>query len=92
MTVCGIKHADGVCVMAKCPHFKRCCPLVWDKYGKIKPETNEEWRKNCSAEEFAEALAKVVLDLIAWNNDPKPSEVRNILKAWLKRPHHDKER
>ena len=54
--------------------------------------TNEEWRKTCSAEEFTEELAKVVLDLVSWNNDPKPSEVRNILKAWLKQPHHEKER
>ena len=52
--------------------------------------TNEEWRKTCSAEEFTEELAKVVLDLVSWNNDPKPSEVRNILKAWLKQPHTEK--
>ena len=51
--------------------------------------TNDEWRKTCSAEEFTEELAKVVLDLVAWNNDPKPSEVRNILKAWLQRPHRE---
>lgn len=51
------------------------------------PMTNEEWRKTCSAEEFAEALTKVVLNIVSWNNDPKPSEVRNILKTWLKQPH-----
>jgi hypothetical protein len=50
-------------------------------------QTNEEWRKTCSAEEFTEELTKVVLDLVSWNNDPKPSEVRNILKSWLKQPH-----
>lgn len=49
--------------------------------------TNEEWRKNCSTEEFAEALTKVVLNIVSWNNDPKPSEVRHILKSWLKQPH-----
>ena len=86
MTVCGEK-VTGICVAAKCPHFKRCCPTVWDKYGKIKPKTNEEWRKNCSTEEFAEALTKVVLNIVSWNNDPKPSEVRHILKSWLKQPH-----
>ena len=60
--------------------------------GEIEIEmTNEEWRKTCSAEEFTEELAKVVLDLVAWNNDPKPSEVRNILKAWLKQNHTPKE-
>lgn len=52
-----------------------------------KPQTNEEWRKTCSEEEFVEALTKVVLNIVSWNNDPKPSEVRNILKAWLKQPH-----
>ena len=58
--------------------------------GEIEIEmTNEEWRKTCSAEEFTEELAKVVLDLVAWNNDPKPSDVRNILKAWLQRPHRE---
>ena len=53
--------------------------------------TNEEWRKTCSKEDFAEAMTKVVLDLVAWNNDPKPSEVRSILQAWLKQPHTEKE-
>ena len=52
-----------------------------------KPLTNEEWRKTCSEEEFAEALTKVVLNIVAWNNDPKPSEVRNTIIAWLKQPH-----
>ena len=63
------------------------------KVGSIympKPMTNEEWRKACSTEEFTEELTKVVLDIVSWNNDPKPSEVRNILKAWLKRPHAEK--
>ena len=59
-------------------------------FGK-EPEiyTNEEWRKICSTEELAEELTKVVLDIISWNNDPKPSEVRNILKVWLKRIHRE---
>lgn len=55
------------------------------------PLKNDKWRKACSTEEFTEELTKVVLDIVAWNNDPKPSEVRNILKAWLKRPHAEKE-
>ena len=50
-------------------------------------QTNEEWRKTCSAEEFAESLTKVVLNMVSWNNDPRPSEVRNVLKTWLKQPH-----
>ena len=49
--------------------------------------TNEEWRKTCSTEDFAEALTKVVLNIVAWNNDPKPSEVYITIKNWLKREH-----
>ena len=30
MTVCGNK-ATGVCVMGKCPYFKLCNKVVWDK-------------------------------------------------------------
>ena len=51
MTVCGIEHADGVCVMGKCPHIKKCCPAVWDKSGK--PMTNEEWLRQASTEDVA---------------------------------------
>ena len=61
-----------------------CC-----HYKNKEPQTNEEWRKTCSKEDFAEAMTKVVLDLVAWNNDPKPSEVRNVLKMWLKQPHRE---
>ena len=32
MTVCGEKVTD-VCAVGKCPYLKRCCPVVWDKYG-----------------------------------------------------------
>lgn len=53
--------------------------------------TNEEYLRSCNTEQLAEALTKVVLDLISWNNDPKPSEVRNVLKSWLKQPHTIKE-
>ena len=57
MTVCGIKHADGVCVMGECPYFKRCCPIVWDKSGKVE-QTNEEWFCSLSTEEKAKWMAK----------------------------------
>ena len=58
--------------------------------GEIK-QTEQEWLQTATTEQLAEALTKVVLDLISWNNDPKPSEVRNVLKAWLKQPHTVKE-
>ena len=57
MTVCGIKHADGVCVMGECPYIKKCCPAVWDKSGEIE-QTNEEWFCGLSTEEKAEWLSK----------------------------------
>jgi hypothetical protein len=56
MTVCGEK-VTGVCVAGKCPHFKRCCPVVWDKYGKIEPNTNEEWFCSLTTEEKARFFA-----------------------------------
>lgn len=49
-----------------------------------KPLTNEEWRKTCSEEEFAEWMAQYCCDV-------NTSDVREILKnewlAWLKQPH-----
>ena len=55
MTVCGEK-VTGVCVAGKCPYFKRCHPVVWDKYGKIKPQTNEEWFCSLTTAEKAKWL------------------------------------
>ena len=60
MTVCGIKHADGVCVMGECPYVKMCCPTVWDKSGE--PMTNEEHLKSCNTEQLATFLAIVQYD------------------------------
>ena len=54
-------------------------------------QTNEEWFCQLPTEEKAEALTKVVLNIISFNNDPRPSEVRNTLKAWLKQPHNRKD-
>lgn len=55
MTVCGIKHADGVCVMGECPYIKMCCPAVWDK-RKSEPQTNEEWFASLPTEEKAKFI------------------------------------
>ena len=57
MTVCGEK-VTGVCVAGKCPHIKRCCPVVWDKYGKIAPKNNEEWFCELSTEEKAKWITE----------------------------------
>lgn len=58
MTVCGIKQADGVCVMGKCPYIKMCCTAVWDK-RKSEPQTNEEWFCSLPTEEKAKMLGRV---------------------------------
>ena len=97
MTVCGEK-VTGVCVMGKCPHIKRCCPVVWDKYGKIKQKTNEEWRKTCSAEEFAEwitdkinaKLRMALHDAELYPDDINENEYmenEDEWVEWLKQPH-----
>lgn len=60
-------------------------------FGK-EPEiyTNEEWRRTCSAEEFAEFLSDVVFNVIVdyridKNNCEK--EDGNYWLKWLKQPH-----
>ena len=57
MTVCGEK-LSGVCIMGKCPQFKKCCNVLWDKTP-YTPQTNDEWRKTCSAEEFAKWISNL---------------------------------
>jgi hypothetical protein len=46
--------------------------------------TNDEWRKTCSAEEFAEGMAQYCCDV-------NTNDVKEILKKewleWLKQPH-----
>ena len=50
-------------------------------------QTNEEWFCKLSTEEKADALTHKIMDIICWNNDPKPSEVYITIKNWLKREH-----
>ena len=93
MTVCGIKHADGVCVMGECPHIKRCCPVVGDKSGK--PMTNKEYY-TATDEELAIFLARTCQDLLASvveDGGSVPNEYieedREFWLKWLKEIHHD---
>ena len=94
MTVCGEK-VTGVCVAGKCPHFKRCCPVVWDKYGIIKPKTNEEWRKTCSTEEFAEWISNLAYACMrcgmsngeAYCHTGYCIQDEEDVLMWLKQPH-----
>lgn len=55
--------------------------------GKEPMMTNEEWRKTCSAEEFAEWMAQYCCDV-------NTSDVKEILKnewiEWLNSPHEEK--
>ena len=84
MTVCGEK-VTGVCVMGKCPHIKRCCPVVWDKYGKIKPMTNEEWFCGLSTEEKAKWLNQQLMYAAA-AREQGYFTVDGLIK-WLKEKH-----
>lgn len=90
MTVCG-KKVTGVCVAAKCPHFKRCHPIVWDKYGKIKPKTNEEWIKSLDTEGLVDYLYEVhkggnSVERQRWIENHK-ERVKMQFRGLLKQPH-----
>lgn len=57
-------------------------------------QTNDEWRKTCSTEEFAEFLSDVVFNAIVdyridKNNCEK--EDGNYWLKWLKQPHNRKD-
>ena len=85
MTVCGIKHADGVCVMGECPHIKKCCPVVWDKSGK--PQTNEEFMRSTTTEELAGAIYEwYTLGYTRGKNGKKLNSVTEVVE-WLKETH-----
>ena len=98
MTVCGIKHADGVCVMGECPYIKICCPVVWDKSKP--PTTNEEYLKQASTEELAEALFTAYDDGLVrgeWNacgngccgGAGGKMLVKEDFEEWLKQPYKE---
>ena len=84
MTVCGEK-VTGVCAMGKCPHFKRCCPVVWDKYGKIKPKTNFEWLTK-TPERLASWIEYILIE-----SGCEVTQCRETWIMWLKQPHTEKE-
>ena len=91
MTVCGIKQADGVCVMGKCPYIKTCCPVVWDKSGK--PMTNEEWLKSLDTEGLVDYLYEVhkggnSVERQRWIERHK-EQVKMQFRGWLKEKHDD---
>ena len=52
----------------------------------VEPMTNEEWRKTCSAEEFAEFLCNV-----GFENETIVRKFKSEWVEWLKQPHTDKE-
>ena len=88
MTICGIKNADGVCVMGECPYFKKCCPVVWDKSKA--PTTNEEYIKALDTEqlaEFIDGIARDGGDLIKRSNKSLIVYKHNFWEEWLKLPY-----
>lgn len=64
------------------------CPVCGGK-GYIK-QTNDEWRKTCSTEEFAEFLSDVVFNAIVdyrIDKDNCEKEDGNYWLKWLRQPH-----
>ena len=57
-------------------------------------QTNEEWRRNCSAEQLTEVFGSMLFE--AWK-DGLAEEMHdkrfyeNLIEFWLKQPHRDKE-
>lgn len=73
--------------MGECPHFKKCCPVVWDKSGK--PMTNEENLRSCSADELAGAIYEwYTLGYTRGKNGKKLNSVTEIVE-WLKEIHKE---
>lgn len=88
MTICGIKNADGVCVMGECPYIKKCCPVVWDKSKAL--TTNEEYIKALDTEqlaEFIDGIARDGGDLIKRSNKSLIVYKHNFWEEWLKQPY-----
>ena len=64
-----------------CSHFKQ-----------KKPQTNEEWRKTCSAEEFAEWIATQCGNAVMESTyDVSQLRKKRYWVEWLKQPHTTKE-
>ena len=85
MTICGIKHADGVCVMGECPYIKMCCPAVWDKSGE--PMTNEEWLRSATTEELAGKIYAWHTKGYARGKNGLPLNSITEIVEWLKEKH-----
>ena len=88
MTVCGEK-VTGVCVMGKCPHIKRCCTVVWDKYGKIKPKTNEEWFCALPTKDKAKWLYDHYVNARADEFYGRPEKTLSEYQKWLVSVHRE---
>lgn len=60
--------------------------------GVIDEQTNEEWRKSCSTEEFAEFLSDIVFNAIVdyrINKNNCEKEDGNYWLKWLKEKHNE---
>ena len=54
-----------------------------------KKRTNGDWFLSLPLEEQIDVLTKKVMDIISWNNDPKPSEVHKSIENWLRGEHNE---
>ena len=71
------------CSKESCDGYDSC------KERKLQEQTNEEWFCGLSTEEKALKITKFVMDIICWNNDPKPSEVFKTANKWLKEEYRE---
>lgn len=69
------------------------CP-VCNGTGKIKDEslTNDEWRRTCSAKEFAEFLNNTTYDAWFAGRENEMPEIKGLRRwdSWLKEKHHER--
>ena len=64
------------------------CPNCCGK-GIVEPLTNDEWRRTCSAKEFAEFLNNTIYDAWFAGRENETPKIKGIRKwdSWLKEKH-----
>ena len=83
----GGRMTEHKCGSAKsCKYGDMCKPNfnigACSHYKAEEPHTNDEWRKTCSAEEFAEFLCNV-----GFENETIVRKFKSEWAEWLKQPH-----
>ena len=85
------KKCEQVRLNFYCGRKKLSQKQLYNKYGfctryepvEQKPQTNEEWRRTCSTEEFAKWLE----DKMTWAAQEQGTFTAKGWEMWLKQPH-----